>query len=276
MSRIKFYGVRGSIPVCSEGFQKFGGNTTCILVEGPKRTVILDAGTGIRELGKGNGRGSSTWASTAPAIWDFPIFIGTTFRGLPFFLPAYDPRRTFTISAIGRGQTGKHLRSIFETQMQEEYFPVGIDHMGAKIIFLHTSANHLSLDEAFVRAIKHNHPGGAYSYRLQDMEGKVVVYCTDIEHGEHIDQNVVELARDADVLIHEAQYTPEELPRYKGWGHSSWAQAVEVAEKALVKRLIITHHDPDHDDEFLLDVERQCQDRFPNTLLAREKMELVV
>ena len=134
----------------------------------------------------------------------------------------------------------------------------------------------MNMDEAFVRVIKHNHPGGAYSYRFHDTEGKVVVYCTDIEHGERIDPQIIKLAHDADVLIHEAQYTPEELPRYKGWGHSSWAQAVEVAQKAQVKRLLITHHDPDHDDEFLRDVEQQCQARFPNTVLAREKMEFVI
>ncbi len=275
MSRIKFYGVRGSIPVCSTEFQKFGGNTTCILVEGPKRTVILDAGTGIRRLGKEMIQDPHLGIDR-PCYLAFSHFHWDHIQGLPFFLPAYDSRRTFTISAIGRGQKGKHLRSIFETQMQEVYFPVSLDEMAAKIIFLQSSASQISLDEAFVRAIKHNHPGGAYSYRLQDAEGKVLVYCTDIEHGEQIDQHVVELARGADLLIHEAQYTPEELPRHKGWGHSSWGQAVEVAQRALVKRLIITHHDPDHNDDFLLDVERQCQDRFPNTLLAREKMELVI
>jgi ribonuclease BN (tRNA processing enzyme) len=160
--------------------------------------------------------------------------------------------------------------------MQEEYFPVTLDRMGAKIEFLQTSVDYMSGETAFVRVIKHNHPGGAYSYRLQDKEGKVLVYCTDIEHGEHIDPQIVALARDADVLIHEGQYTLEELPRYQGWGHSSWTQAVEVAEQAGVKWLIITHHDPDHDDAFLRDVEKQCQARFPNAVLAREKMEVVI
>jgi len=160
--------------------------------------------------------------------------------------------------------------------MQEEYFPVSLDGMGAQIEFLQTSEDYLSMEKAIIRVIKHNHPGGAYSYRLQDIEGKVVVCCTDIEHGERIDPQIVALARDADLLIHEGQYTPEELPRYRGWGHSSWAQAVEVAEQAKVKRLIITHHDPDHNDAFLRDVEKQCQARFPGAVLAREKMEVVI
>jgi ribonuclease BN (tRNA processing enzyme) len=84
----------------------------------------------------------------------------------------------------------------------------------------------------------------------------------------------VDLSKGADLLIHEGQYTPEELPRFKGWGHSSWEQAVEVAQRADVKRLVITHHDPDHDDDFLSEVEKKCQARFPSTLLAREKMEI--
>lgn len=275
MSRIKFYGVRGSIPVCGEGFQKFGGNTSCVLLEGPKRTVILDAGTGIRELGKEMAQDPHLGIER-PCYLAFSHFHWDHIQGLPFFAPAYDSRRTFTISAIGRGDRGDDLRSIFETQMLEEYFPVSFDGMGAKIVFLHHPESHMSMGEAFVRVAKHNHPGGAYSYRFHDTEGKIVVYSTDIEHGERIDPQIVELAHDADVLIHEAQYTPEELPRYKGWGHSSYAQALEVAEKAQVKQLIITHHDPDHNDEFLNEVEEQCQVRFPNVFLAREKMEIVI
>ena len=183
----------------------------------------------------------------------------------------------FTISAIGRGRRGRDLRSIFETQMQEEYFPVTLDRIGAKVEFLQTPEDYRSADTAFVQVIKHNHPGGgAYSYRFQDIEGKVVVYCSDIEHGEHIDAQIVALAREADLLIHEGQYTPEGLPRYRGWGHSSWGQAVEVAEEAKVKRLIITHHDPDHNDAFLRDVEKKCRARFPEAVLAREKMEVVI
>ncbi len=160
--------------------------------------------------------------------------------------------------------------------MQEEYFPVSLDGMGAKIEFLQNPETHIQVEKAFVTAVKHQHPGGAYSYRFQDSDGKVIVYCTDIEHGDHIDSRIVELARDADVLIHEAQYTPEELPRHTGWGHSSWTQAIEVAEQAQVKRLIITHHDPDHNDAFLENIEGECQARFAKAILAREKMEIVI
>lgn len=145
---------------------------------------------------------------------------------------------------------------------------------GSEVEFLQTADDQLSRDKASVRVVKHRHAGGTYGYRIQDSEGKVLVYCTDIEHGESIDPRIVALARDADALIHDGQYTPEDLSRFRGWGHSSWAQAVEVAKQARVKRLIVTHHDPDHDDAFLRDVERQCQARFPNSVLAREKMEV--
>ena len=124
-----------------------------------------------------------------------------------------------------------------------------------------------------ILAKRHLHPGGAYGYRLE-VTGKVLVYCTDVEHGEFLDPEVVEFAKDADLLIHEAQYTPEELPNFRGWGHSSWEQAIEVAELAGVKKLYLTHHDPEHDDEFLKDVEVQCQKRFPNCFLAREGDEI--
>ena len=103
-----------------------------------------------------------------------------------------------------------------------------------------------------------------------------MVICTDLEHGDSIDQNIVNFAKGADLLIHEAQYTNEELKKYKGWGHSSYEQALQVAEMAGVKQLAITHHDPNHNDEFLKKMEKKCQDRFRDCVLARESMELAV
>lgn len=275
-SRLTFYGVRGSIPVSGSEFQEFGGNTTCVLIEGPHRTVILDAGTGIRALGKDIVAKHPNLGIDRACFLAFSHFHWDHIQGLPFFIPAYDSRRTFTISAIGKERYGKNLKSIFETQMQQDYFPVPLDGMGATIEFLQTPDDLLNFGNASIKVVKHNHPGDAYSYRFQDANGKVVVYCTDIEHDEQVDPQIVELARGADILIHDGQYTPEELLLYKGWGHSSWEQAIEVAEQAEVKRLIITHHDPDHNDVFLRDIEAQCQKRFPNTILAREKMEILI
>ena len=104
----------------------------------------------------------------------------------------------------------------------------------------------------------------------------MLVICTDLEHGDQIDASVVAFAQGADLLVHEAQYTTEELATHRGWGHSSYEQAIQVAEQAGVKQLVMTHHDPDHDDQFLREVEKTCQDRFPDCLLAREQMEIEV
>jgi len=273
MPKITFYGVRGSIPICDKEFHEFGGNTSSILIEGPKRTVILDAGTGIRNIGKSFEKDPHLGIDRE-CFLVFSHYHWDHIQGLPFFGPAYDPRRKFIISAFGRENEAKSLREIFQTQMQKEYFPVTLDGMGSKIEFLVTPETNMEFEKAFVVVQRHNHPGGAHSYRFRDVDGKIVVYSTDIEHGGQVDMNIVKLAEKADVLIHEAQYTPDELPRFKGWGHSSWEQAVEVAERAGVKKLIITHHDPDHNDLFLENVEKQCQKRFQNCILARERMVL--
>ncbi len=271
--RVKFYGTRGSIPVCSPGSVEFGGNTTCILVEGKERTVVLDAGTGIRELGKELVRDPQLGVER-PCFLLFTHFHWDHIQGLPFFMPAYDSNRRFVIAAIGRERYGRDIRSIFETQMQRDYFPVPLDGLGARIDFVTSARDCMLSGDSRVCARKHNHPGDAYTYRLEGVGGRVVVFCTDVEHADGVDPGVVEMARGADLLIHDGQFTPEELESHRGWGHSSWAQAVEVAERAGVGRLVVTHHDPDHDDAFLHEVERQVRDRLPTAALARDGMEL--
>jgi ribonuclease BN (tRNA processing enzyme) len=165
-------------------------------------------------------------------------------------------------------------------QMQAQHFPVQLDRMGATFEFLQidkASEHFTDVNNTIVNvtANRHNHPGGSYGYRIEQ-DGKVLVFCTDIEHGDSIDQNVVELARGADLLVHEAQYTTEELKIKKGWGHSGYDQALQVAEMAGVKRLAITHHDPDHDDVFLRRMEQLCQERFQPWVLARDGMEIEI
>ncbi len=271
--KIKFYGTRGSIPICDREHQDFGGNTTCVSVEVPhSNTVnIIDAGTGIRNLGK----------ELIELREDMPkqITIGFThfhwdhIQGFPFFDPAYLPDVNINILAMGRTQEVEDLRNIFLAQTSSAHFPIQLSDMGAEFHFIVLGkkaaqhANGLS-----VQARQHNHPGGANSYRVEK-DGKAMVFCTDIEHGDELDQNIIQLARDADLLIHEAQYTTEELKKRRGWGHSSYEQAIQVAELANVKHLIMTHHDPDHDDKFLNRMEKICQQRYPSCQLAREGME---
>ena len=281
--KLKFYGVRGSIPVCCPAVYDLGWNTTCfyldLLFKQPKDkfVVIFDAGTGIRELGKDIVSG--VIPSTEFILIHFSHFHWDHIQGFPFFAPAYFKNQNIALfSPHYLDQEPGDLKKLFDRQMQSEFFPVQLDNMGANMRFYTSEEfqNVLQLDKNIgLKYRKHNHPGGAFSYRL-DGYGKSVVICTDLEHGETIDPNVVEFCKDADLLVHEAQYTDEQLANHRGWGHSSFNQAIEVAERANVKKLYITHHDPDHDDEFLLKIESQCQKRFSNCYLAREGGEVFV
>jgi len=277
--KLKFYGTRGSIPICDAGFQQFGGNTTCLQITftDTNRIVIIDAGTGLRNLGRDL---RAIGHKQERIVIAFTHFHWDHIQGFPFFAQAYDVGQKITLLTLGRDQTVKDLREIFEVQMQAEYFPVQLDHMGATFEFLQIAdaSQHFSgvnNAETVVTAQRHNHPGGAYTFRIE-RNGRALVVSTDVEHGEQIDQRVVKLARGADLLVHDAQYTAEELLERRGWGHSSFDQAMQVAEMAGVKRLALTHHDPDHDDEFLERIEKLCRERFPETVLAREGMELSI
>ena len=159
--------------------------------------------------------------------------------------------------------------------MREVYFPIPLDEMGCQFNFLAPNDNQVEVNTARVQAIKQSHPGGSYGYRIE-VGGKTLVICTDLEHGDEVNTEIVEFARNADLLIHEAQYTSEELKSHKGWGHSSYEQAIEVAERAEARQLLMTHHDPDHDDAFLRAVEKKCQDRFRDCVLAREGMVIEI
>jgi ribonuclease BN (tRNA processing enzyme) len=183
--------------------------------------------------------------------------------------------KKISLLALGRERPIGDLERIFSVQMQQEYFPVQLADMGADFEFLLPDRDVQILPKALVVARKHQHPGCAYSYRIS-RGAKSIVVCTDIEHGTVIDPDIVELCRGADLLLHDAQYTPEELANRRGWGHSSYEQAIECAQLAKVKKLVLTHHDPDHDDDFLDEIERRSQELLPGCVLARENMTLTV
>ena len=271
--KITFYGVRGSIPVCDSNFMKFGGNTSCALVEDcDGATAILDAGTGIRRLGAEIVKGRpmndrQVYILLSHTHWDH-------IQGFPFFAPAYVTDFTITLIICGMDQSCSDLHDIIETQSRRDYFPVPLDRMAANIRFYQPDLPGLvgGLGNK-IDFYKHRHPGGAYTYRFTEVStGKVLVYSTDIEHGDQLDEDHIRFCENADLLIHDGQYTADELPAKKGWGHSSWEQAVEVAERANVKKLAVTHHDPEHDDNFLSEIERACQKRFSASFLTREGM----
>ncbi|NWG29795.1 MAG: MBL fold metallo-hydrolase [Ignavibacteriaceae bacterium] len=271
--KVKFYGTRGSVPVSDPGFMEFGGNTTCLFVsaidEGAD-TLIIDAGTGIRNLGKEIMSGKVEMGEEINL--GFTHFHWDHIQGFPFFAPAYNPDSKIQISIAGKRKI-HNLKDIFSTQMQSIYFPVQLEKMGAQITFEKYDTEVVGKKGAQVSIVDVSHPDGCIAVRIQ-YRSKSIVFCTDIEHLNGIDENVVKLSMNADVLIHDAQYTDEELKTHKGWGHSSYSQAIEVAEKSNVKQLIITHHDPDHDDAFLRKLEKKSQERFKDLIFARDNFEL--
>ena len=273
--RVVIYGCRGSIPVNGPEFDKFGGSTSCLLItsEDSINVGIIDAGTGIRRLGQEIMKDAAL--REKPIVIAFTHFHWDHIQGLPFFEPAYVKGKKISLLALGRERPVTDLERVFSVPMQREYFPVQLCDMGAAFEFLLSDATVHPFPKAVVSARKHRHPGSAYSYRIA-RGGKSIVVCTDIEHGEHLDPATVEFCRDADLLLHDAQFTAEELSSHRGWGHSSYEQAVECAKLAGVKKLVLTHHDPNHDDTFLTEIEERCQQVLPDCVLARENMTIVV
>ena len=283
---VKVYGGRGSTPVCEPGFQKYGGNTTCIYVDllindRSKMIVVFDAGTGIRILSDDIEKGKIP--KTEDIYLIFTHLHWDHVQGFPFFSPAYNPNQKIGIFYPKENLAASELKHLFEIQMQAEFFPVQLNNMGAEFSFLVQEEAQSQLNgnnKVKFSYREHNHPGGAFSYRLE-ANGKTIVLCTDLEHGKEIDQDVVGFCRDADLLIHDAQYTEEHyagrqlgFPSTRGWGHSTPSMACDVARAAKVKELALFHYDPGYDDKMIADIERKARNRFANTIAPYEGMTM--
>lgn len=260
---VRFWGVRGSIAVSGAGYQRAGGNTSCVEVRAAGERLILDGGTGLRGLGDAIGGPVRATVLFSHVHWDH-------IQGVPFFGPAFHPASELLL--VGATRDGVDLRDALARQMGAPNFPVGLDALRARLTWRSAVAG-----EAFevgpfrITAAESSHPNGVLAWRVE-AEGRSIVYATDIEHGGSIDPRLVKLAEGADLLVHDAQYTDEEYPTRRGWGHSTWAEAVTVAERAAVRRLALFHHDPRRDDDALAVLEDRARGRFAETFAAREGM----
>ncbi len=272
---VHFWGVRGSIPTPGSKTVRYGGNTSCVEMRLGSKRLIFDAGTGIRLLGLNLLRQMPVEAHLffSHTHWDH-------IQGFPFFTPAFIGGNIFHIyGAIA--PNGATIQQRLSDQMLHPNFPVPMQLMQSQMKFYDLIIGDLmTLDDIEIETAPLNHPNGAVGYRIT-WQGHSAVYCTDTEHyRDRDDENVLHLARKADILIYDATYTSEEYYNEKtpkiGWGHSTWEEAVKIAKMAGVKRLVIFHHDPAHDDNFLSEVEESVQSVFPNSLLAREGMTLAV
>ncbi|WP_437762596.1 MBL fold metallo-hydrolase [Sorangium sp. So ce281] len=265
---IKFWGVRGSIASPGPETAAVGGNTSCVEVRCGSSRIILDAGTGVRKLGDALLREGPVEATVllSHLHWDH-------IQGLPFFVPAYLPssRLSFVGSAHGVGS----LREVLSTQMAAPSFPVRMDELCAQIAVREARPGEaFDVGEVHVRIAKLNHPGGVLAYRVEH-EGRSVVYATDTEHYACVDPALRALADGADVLIYDAQYTPEEYRgdggRSKvGWGHSTYVAGAEIARACGARKLVLFHHDPQRTDAGVAEIERLSRELFPASVAARE------
>lgn len=297
--RIKFWGTRGSIPTPGKLTVRYGGNTPCIELRlDNDELFILDAGTGIRNLGETLiERGESVKAHLliSHPHWDH-------IQGFPFFKPAFVSGNELTF--IG-GETDKvSLQKMIADQMNKIYFPVQLNELKANIKFRRVEEEELKISNATIKTMYVNHPSFAIGYRISHA-GKTLVYISDnepfdrqvahaIRNVEKVvvdlysrgngdpNQRVFDFVRGTDVLIHDATYTPEEYVDRVGWGHSHYLFTLRVAAEGEVKRLILFHHDPSHSDDKVDDILRKCQKEIRNRrytfdcLAASEGLELEI
>jgi len=288
---LEFWGVRGSYPTPDKTMLAYGGHTSCVEASVGGHVLIFDAGTGIIPLGKklANGRGAPEHLN---------LFLSHTHHdhvfGFYFFEPLFRPGNQ--VCVFGPGSPEKPLHNTLRAAMEPRFFPVKLHDIDANTKFYSLQGGEridlrdsgdlprvgrgaAAADHAVTILVKKSqaHPNGVLLYRI-NYRGKSVVYATDVEQKNGGHPDIINFIRGADVLIHDAQYLNREYhsatsPR-RGWGHSTVERAAEVAKKSAVKRLILFHHDPTHDDETVTAMEKRAQRILPGAAAAYEGMKL--
>jgi phosphoribosyl 1,2-cyclic phosphodiesterase len=290
---VKFWGVRGSYPAPGAGTVKYGGNTACVEIRAGERTIILDAGTGIIPLGRELAR-----KQVSEVVLLFSHLHHDHTQGFPFFVPAY--LRNAKLHIFGPDGTHESLKNVLEHNQSSETFPVGLRDMASSKdiqsvresqvivwdevgIRVGKSASGVGDDAVVIRIHKsYAHPGGVYVYRIT-WHGKSIVYATDTEGYVGTDRKLAQFAKDADVLIHDAQYLEAHyrgqlagFPATQGYGHSTVTMACEVAAAAEIRQLILFHHDPSYTDAIVTGIEASAKAQLNDAQAAYEGLELVL
>ena len=274
--KLKFWGARGSIPSPGPETVRFGGNTPCVEVRlADNNLVIFDAGTGLRGLGDSlmaAGGSMNAFLAISHPHWDH-------IQGFPFFKPAFIAGNELTI--IGAQTRNITLRQVIASQMDKVYFPIQLNELKAKIRFLPVREESIPVFEGTLSSQFLYHPAFALGFRLT-VGGRSIVYMTDNEPFDreiarsvkNVDRNIVDLymqqkgdpnqrvfdfVRGADILIHDATYTPEEYVQHVGWGHSDYLFALKVASEAGVGTLVLFHHEQSRTDDRIDEIVTRCR-----------------
>jgi phosphoribosyl 1,2-cyclic phosphodiesterase len=263
-------GVRGSVPVSGAQFQRYGGATTCFEIDLEDRhRLLIDAGTGALSINTEPVPGPRHFTFLLTHLhWDHTL-------ALPFFAPLYQAENKFDFYGHRAGTLD--IDDALEAVMQPPWFPVSFRSSPAQKQFHHLEGEPFEIEDIKVTYARLYHPQGVTAYRLE-RDGAVLVIATDVEHGdEDSDRAVRELAKDADVLIYDAQYHPQEYRDGKvGWGHSTWAAAVDLARDTSAKCLLLTSHDPARTDDEVDAIVAQAREGFANVEAAAEGMKFEV
>ncbi len=267
---VTFWGVRGSIACPGAETVRYGGNTSCLEVLCGNRRLIFDGGTGLRKLG-------DQLVAQGPVDTDI-FFTHSHFDhicGVPFFVPLLIPGNQIRLWA-GHLLPEMTLQHVLTELMMAPLFPVPPEIFQADVSYKNFYCGEVitPCDGVTIRTAPLNHPNRATAYRI-DFDSRSICYLTDTEHFEDgPDHNLLNLIAGADLVIYDSCYTDEEYPRVKGFGHSTWQEGVRLVEAAGAKRLVIFHHDPSHNDNFMDEVARQAEAMRPGTVVAREGMTL--
>ncbi|MDR0501987.1 MAG: MBL fold metallo-hydrolase [Treponema sp.] len=289
MLSVRFWGVRGSIPCPGPDTVYYGGNTSCLEIRADDRLFIIDLGTGVRALGEWLLKNDRKKHGKI----DADIFLTHThwdhLMGFPMFPPVYVDGTVLRITGPVI-EENNNLKKIFENQLSFCYWPVSLDGLSAKIKFKQINETTLDLGGGLTVASKYlNHPIPCLGYRF-NYQGKSIATIYDHEpyrdpenkklkkgelSAEEKNEKITQFVKDADIIVHDAQYSAAEYMSRLGWGHTSYEHAIDIAVKANVKKLVFFHHDPEHSDKQLDQLEKQYAGKTPVKLaIAREGLKL--
>lgn len=267
---ITFLGVRGSTPCCDKKYEKYGGHTSCVMLEVAGQLIFLDAGSGLLSANPLIGNTSTIHILLSHTHLDHIM-------GLPFLKAVWQHSQNIHMYA-GNLKAYGGLHQTMKRVFSPPLFPVDFDRFGANIVThdIEPGTNITINNDVFVSTCWLNHPDGAVGYRIHYRD-KSVCYVTDTEHQQDgMDTNILKLAQDADLFIYDSSYEDETYSQFKGWGHSTWQEGCRLGEAARSKRTAIFHHDPLNTDDVMDNIAAQIQKRYPNAFVATQGLTVVL